>query len=107
MLAHVRQPLLDDAEYLDLLVGREADVRIDLDVHFELAVGAEELDIAVQCGVERRASARRREREYREARFLLRKRGNLLEPRQNGLEIGAGSQHVQVRGEGEIHDGLA
>ena len=47
VFAHVCQPFLDDAEYLDLLVRREPDVRIYLDVYLELAVGAEELDIAV------------------------------------------------------------
>ena len=54
--------------------GREADRGVDLEVDLELAVGGQELDVAAQRRVERGGAARRREREDREARLLLRER---------------------------------
>ena len=52
--ANVREPLLDDPEHLDLLVGAELDARLDLQVDVELSVGGEELDVAAERRVERR-----------------------------------------------------
>jgi hypothetical protein len=69
--ADVPEALLDDAEDLDLLVRREADLGVDLEVHGEFAVRGQELDVAAQRGVERRGAARRGQREDREARLLL------------------------------------
>src|SRR5207244_8153098 len=45
VLAHVCESLLDDAEDLDLLVGREPDGGIDLEVDLEPAVGRKEVDV--------------------------------------------------------------
>ena len=53
VLAYVGETLLHDAEDLDLLVGREPDVGIDLEVDLELSVGGQELDVPVQGRVER------------------------------------------------------
>ena len=58
---------------------------IDLELDVERAVGGEELDVAPQCRVERRRTARRRQREDREAGFLLRERGGPLELRPDFL----------------------
>ena len=79
MLAHVREPLLDDPEDLDLLVGREREARIDLQLHVELAVCGEDVDVAAESGVEGRAAARRGEGEDREPRLLLRQGGRRLD----------------------------
>ena len=81
MLADVREPLLDDAEDLDLLVGREADRPVDLELDLEPAVGRQHVDVAAERGVERSSAARGREREDREARLLLREDRRLLDPR--------------------------
>ena len=61
MLADVAEPLLDDPEDFDLLVRREADRRIDLEVDCEGAVGGEELDIPMERRVEGCRPARRGE----------------------------------------------
>ena len=81
VLAHVRQPLLDDPEDLDLLVGREADRRVDLELDLEPAVGGQHVDVAAERGVERGGAACGREREDRESRFLLREDRGLLDAR--------------------------
>ena len=52
MLAHVREPLLHDPEDLDLLVGREREAGIDLQLHVELAVCGEDVDVAPESRVE-------------------------------------------------------
>src|SRR5262249_6097762 len=52
MLADVCETLLHDPEHLDLLVGREPDSGIDLDVDREPAVGGDELDVAAKRGIE-------------------------------------------------------
>ena len=70
---------------------------VDLELDLELAVGGEEVDVAAQRRVERRVPARRREREHREPRLLLRRGGRLLEPRQRLRRVGAGLEHARVR----------
>src|SRR5438105_4589191 len=52
MLARVREPLLDDPEDLDLLVGGEPDPILDLEVDLELAIGREEVDVTAESRVE-------------------------------------------------------
>ena len=52
VLAHVGETLLHDAEDLDLLVRREPDVGVDLEVDLELSVGGQELDVPAQRRVE-------------------------------------------------------
>ena len=58
VLAHVGEPFLDDPEDLDLLVGREQDRRVDLEVHLQHAVGGQELHVAAERRVERSRAAR-------------------------------------------------
>ena len=101
VLAHVREPLLDDPEDLDLLVGRKQDRRVDLDVDLQHAVGGQELDVAAQRRVEGSRAARRRQRKHCEARLLLRGRGGLLQLRQRRLERRTGLEHARMRGDGE------
>src|SRR5262245_9560125 len=55
VLARVREPFLDDAEDLDLLVRRELHAGVDLELDLECAVCREEVDVAAERGVERRA----------------------------------------------------
>ena len=55
VLAHVCETFLDDPEYLDLLVGREVRRWVDVELDVECAVRREEVDVALQRGVERRA----------------------------------------------------
>src|SRR3954452_23646850 len=54
--ACVGEPFLDDAEDLDLLVGRELHARVDLELDLEPAVGREEVDVTAQRGIERGAA---------------------------------------------------
>ena len=49
VLAGVGEPFLDDAEDLDLLVGREPDPVLDLEVDLEPAVGGEEVDVTAKA----------------------------------------------------------
>src|SRR5439155_8240974 len=81
VLAHVREPFLDDAEDLDLLVRCELDRAVDLHLDLEPAVGGEDVDVPPQRSVERCRSAGRRERQDREAGLLLRENRRLLELR--------------------------
>ena len=97
MLANVRQSFLDDSENLDLLVGCEPNVGIDLEIHFELSVGGQELDVAREGGVERCAAGGGGEREDREARFLLRCVGRLLQLGERFLLRCALLQHRRMR----------
>src|SRR5262245_26108605 len=101
VLARVREPFLDDAEHLDLLVRREPYPALDLEVDPEPAVGGEEVDIAAQGGVERRRAGRGREREDSEARLLLRGRGGLLQLGERPLRVGTALEHRRVRRHGE------
>src|ERR671922_2147465 len=101
VLAHVREPLLDDPEHLDLLVGRERDPVVDLELDLELAVGGQELDVAPKSRVEGRRAARRRQRQDREARLLLRRGGRLPEPGNDLLRRRAVLEHARVRRDGE------
>ena len=95
--ARVAETLLDDPEHLDLLVRREPDLRIDVELDVELAVRREDLDVAAQRGVEPRRAARRREREHREPRFLLRRGRRALQAREDLLERRAGLEHAHLR----------
>ena len=101
MPADVREAFLDDAEDLDLLVRAEAHAGVDLEVDRELAVGDEEVDVAAKGGVERSVTRRRRERQDRELRLLLRRRGGELELRQRRRRIGTRLEHARVRRDGE------
>ena len=67
VLAGIREPLLDDPEHLDLLVGREPDPVFDLELDLELPVGGEEVDVAAQSRVERGRAAGGREGQDGEA----------------------------------------
>jgi hypothetical protein len=58
VLARVREALLDDPEDLDLLIGRELHVLVDLEVDLELPVRGQEVDVTAQRRVERSRSAR-------------------------------------------------
>ena len=62
---------MNDAEDLDLLVRREPDLRIHVELDVQLADCSEELDVAAQSRVEPRRASRRRERKNGEPRFLL------------------------------------
>src|SRR5207253_7388427 len=73
VLAGIREAFLDDPEDLDLLVGRETDRILDLEVDLELPVRGEEVDVPAQRRVEGRRAAGRREGQHREARLLLRR----------------------------------
>ena len=92
----VREALLDDAEELDLLVRVEAHVRVDLEVDLECAVGGQQLDVALQRGVERRDTCRRRESEDCEAGLLLRRLRRLLDLRDELLGGPALLEHRRV-----------
>jgi hypothetical protein len=46
VLAHVREPFLHDPEDLDLLVGREPDAAVDLELDLEPAVGGQDVDVS-------------------------------------------------------------
>ena len=96
MLAHVGETLLHDPEDLDLLVGREADRRVDLELDLEHAVGGEEFDVTPQRGVERCGSAGGGEGQDCEARFLLREQRRLLQTRRDLLDRRAGFEHGGV-----------
>jgi hypothetical protein len=97
----VRQALLDDAEDLDLLVGRQADRLVDLELDVEGAVGGQELHVAPQRRVERRVARRGREREDREAGLLLRELRRLLEPWCDLLHRRPRLEQAGVRRDGE------
>ena len=97
MLANVRQPFLHDPEDLDLLVRREVDRRVDLELDVEGAVRREHLDVPAQRRVERRRAARRGEREDRVARLLLGEHGGLLQRRQRLVDGRPGLEHRRVR----------
>ena len=101
VLADIREPFLDDAEHLDLLVGCEQDRRIDLDVHVERAVRGEKLDVAAERRVEGSRPAGRGQGEDREARLLLRGRRRLLQLRQRLVERCARLEHAGVRRDGK------
>src|SRR5207237_451949 len=74
---------------------------VDLEVHLELAVRGQELDVSAQRGVECGSPARRREREHSEARLLLRERRCLLELWTDLLHRRPGREHLRVRRDGE------
>ena len=97
MLADVREPFLHDPEDLDLLVGREPDRAVDLELDLEPAVGGQDVDVAAQRRVERRGPARRREREDREPRLLLREQRGLLQARHRFVDRRAVLEHRRVR----------
>ena len=102
VLAHVRQAFLHDAEDLDLLVRREPDVGIDLEIDLELSVGGQELDVAAQRGVERCVSGGGGQCEDREARLLLRRVRR--PPRSLAIVSSCGApvlQHRRMRRDGE------
>ena len=67
----------------------------------KLAVARQELDVTSERSVERRASRRRREREERVARLLLRSLCRLLQARQRRRGIGPRFEHRRVRRDGE------
>ena len=90
MLADVREAFLHDPEDLDLLVGCEADSRVDLEVDLEVAVGDEEVDVATKRRVEWSGAARRRESEDREPSLLLRENCGLFESGHGLLEWRSG-----------------
>ncbi len=99
VLAGVPEPLLDDAEHLDLLVGCQAHRGVDVELHLELAVGGQEVDVSPECRVERRRPRGRRERESREAGLGLGCLRCLLELRDRLADVGAGLEHRRVRGD--------
>jgi hypothetical protein len=101
VLAHVRDSFLHDPEDLDLLVRRQANGGVDLDVDLERAVGSHELDVAPERRVERRVARGGREGEDRVARLLLRGRGRFLQLRDRRLERSALLEHRGVRRDGE------
>ena len=75
---------------------------LDLEVDVELAVGGEELDVAVERRVERRRASRRREREHGEPGLLLRGVRRLPEPRHDtARRVGAAGQQARLRRHGE------
>src|SRR5438445_3855294 len=57
MLANVCQSFLHDAEDLDLLVRCEPGCAVDFELDLEPAAGAQDVDVASQCGIERRCPA--------------------------------------------------
>src|SRR5919201_4713160 len=101
VLARVGEPFLHDPEDLDLLVGREPDAVLDLEIDLQLAVGGEEVDVASQRGVEGRRAAGRRQRQDGEARLLLSRGRGLLQLGERLCGIGAALEHRRVRGHGE------
>ena len=101
VLPHVREPFLDDPEDLDLLVGREVHTLVDLDVDLEQAVCGQELDVAPERCVERRASTRRRQRQHCEACFLLGRDRELLDAGDRLVGDLSALEHARVRRECE------
>ena len=101
VLAHVGEAFLDDAEDLDLLVGRETHRGSISRSTSSVAVGGEEVDVPPQRGVERRVAGSGREREDREARLLLSRLRRLLQLRDRLLLRCAVLEHRRVRRDGE------
>src|SRR5204863_8172615 len=91
----------DDPEDLDLLVGREPDPVLDLEVDLELAVAGQKVHVAAEGRVEWRRAAGRREREAGEARLLLRRCGRILAMRQDCRERAAALEPARVRRDGK------
>ena len=67
----VAETLLHDPEDLDLLVGREPHLWIDVELDVESAVRGQYLDVASECRVEPRRASGGRQRQDREAGLLL------------------------------------
>jgi DNA-binding NarL/FixJ family response regulator len=99
--ASISKPLLDDPEHLDLLVGREPDLRVHVQLDVDLAVGRENFHVPTQRGVEPCRASRRGQSENREACLLLRRGRSLLETRQDVLERSARLEHADLRGDCE------
>ena len=93
----VAQPFLDDAEDLDLLVGREPGTLGSTSTSTSSAPSAvKHVDVPAESRVEARRAAGGRQRENREARLLLRRDGRALEPGEHFLERRVRLEHAHL-----------